>query len=249
MNSHTRHALIIHGDTPAGQAAVLAARERGYNTIAVHHGVKPAVSDDDLIFHLNTSDVADVESLSDNLERREIKTETVITCPRTVFSKNSRDLTLPFEEASQDSWEEILAGNLNAAMMFCRVFGSRMKARQRGRIVNLISNVALDPHYPNHFSPLYPSAAYVCAMAGLSALTRHLAAQYRNCGVLINNLVYGPLKESEPETLTSSYADRIPLEYMMTVNDLANSLDLLLDSNNNYMTGQSVVADGGVTIW
>lgn len=249
MTSLLHYALVLHGETPAGRAAVQAARQRGFKVVIVRHGLNSTSSDDGLTFDLKTSDLQDVESLANNLDKLDIVIDTLITCPRSVFSKTIQNLTQSFEETTLSVWDETIEDNLKAAMVFCRVFGRRMRIRRQGRIVQLISNVILDPHHPNHFSPLHPSAAYVSAMAGLQALTRHLAAQYRDCGILINNLVYGPLQESEPEQPMRSYIHRVPLGHVMTVDDLAHALDLFLDSNNNYMTGQSVIADGGVTIW
>lgn len=242
----SQYALILHGDTPAGRAAEQAALKRGFKVIVVRHNVKLAIEKDDFTFDLQTSELKEVELLANHLNELDIKIDTLITCPQTVFSE-IKDLK-SFEETSQDSWDKTMAGNLNAAMLFCRVFGSRMRTRGQGRIIQLLSNVVLDPHHPNPLAPP-PSLAYACAMAGLQALTRHLAVQYQGCGILINNLIYGPLKESDPETITAAYVNRVPLGRIMTVSDLANTLDLLLDPKNNYMTGQNVVADGGVTIW
>ena len=131
-----------------------------------------------------------------------------------------------------------------------------MQARGKGKIIQLVSNVAIDPHDPRHFAdvhkgePLgYPSAAYTCAMAGVMALSRHLAAMYQDSGVLINNIIYGPIQESIPKALAKSYLQRIPVGRNLTSKDLSNVIDLLLNPGSNYITGQNIKVDGGVSIW
>ena len=76
-----------------------------------------------------------------------------------------------------------------------------------------------------------------------------LAADFGNAGVLINNIVYGPLKEAEPSALLDAYINRIPNGSVMSKNDLTNAIDLLLDPNSSYITGQNIIVDGGVQIW
>ena len=131
-----------------------------------------------------------------------------------------------------------------------------MKARGKGKIIQLVSNVAIDPHDPRHFTYVHkgnsigcPSAAYTCAMAGVMALSRHLAAVYKDSGVLINNIVYSPIQESIPKELAKSYLQRVPLGTNLTIKDLSNAIDLLLNPHSNYITGQNIKVDGGVSIW
>ena len=90
--------------------------------------------------------------------------------------------------------------------------------------------------------------AYTAAMAGIKAITRQLAVQFTNSNVLINNIIYGHLENDEHIDKTT-YIKRIPKGRMMNEDDLKKSIDLLLDSDSNYITGQNIVVDGGMSIW
>ena len=96
---------------------------------------------------------------------------------------------------------------------------------------------------------MHAPAAYACAMAGVLVLTRSLAADNMNSGVLINSLVFGLLEDSAPGGLTDAYKKRVPLGRLMTFTDLKNAMDVFLDPESLYITGQNLVADGGVSIW
>lgn len=240
--------LILHGDTPAGQAAIQAARKRKLKVFAVSRSPVAGKSKGIQWFNLDTSDHNHVERLAARLDSSGIKIDILVTCPFSVFA--SDDMTAyPFEQMPFDLWDLIIRNNLSASMLFCKVFGKRMSECRNGRIIQLVSNVSIDPHNPKHFEKGYPSAAYAAVMGGVQALSRHLAAQYQDNGVLINNIIYGPLFESEPRYLAEAYKKKVPLGRIMTVKDLANTIDLLLDPDSSYITGQNIVADGGASIW
>jgi len=248
------YCLVLHANTFAGKAATQAARERGYDLILVER--VPWDDPPDNSFVIDTSDPKDIENLVRKLEKECLRVDFLITCPALNANEWVDADFRAFEEFSLVDWDRIIRENLNAQMLFCRFFGKGMRERGMGRILQLASNVALDPHDPRHFSGMstefglvHAPAAYACAMAGVLALTRHLAAEYQDSGVLINSMVFGPLAEAEPEPHLESYKNRIPLGRIMTAEDLKNALDIFLDPESSYITGQNLNADGGVSIW
>ncbi len=244
----SEHCLILHANTPAGEAATQAALERGYDLILV--GGIPWDEPPKNSFVLDTSDPGAVEELVRRLEKDGFRIGYLITCPAFNAKECGESSSEGFEDFKAVDWDQIIRENLNAPMLFCRFFGKGMRARGRGRILQLVSNVAVDPHDPRHFSGSAKApVAYACSMAGVLALTRCLAADYMDSGVLINNVVFGPLAEAEPEGQLDSYKNRVPLGRVMTVEDLKNALDIFLDPDSSYITGQNLIVDGGVSIW
>ena len=248
------YCLVLHANTPAGKAAVQAASGRRYDLILV--GQTPWDDPPDNSFVLDTGDSEAVAELVCKLEKDNLQVDVLVTCPAFNAKECGEANFKPFEEFGSTDWDRIIKENLNAQMLFCKFFGKEMRKRGQGRILQLASNVALDPHDPRHFAgmktefgPAHAPAAYACAMAGVLALTRCLAADYLDSGVLINSVVYGPLAEVEPEIPIESYKNRVPLGRTMTVEDLKNTLDVFLDPDSSYITGQNLIADGGVSIW
>ena len=248
------YCLVLHANTLAGKAAVQAALERGYDLIQVSQVAFKNPPKNSYV--LDTGDPKAVKDLTHILEKINLKVDVLITCPAFNAKDHREDNFKSLEEFGIENWNRIIRENLNAQMLFCKFFGKGMRKRGKGRILQLASNVAIDPHDPRHLSNIsydsgsaHAPAAYACAMAGILALTRSLAADHMNSGVLINSLVFGPLEESEPEDLMDAYKRRVPLGRVMTSTDLKNSLDIFLDPESLYITGQNLVADGGVTIW
>ena len=244
----SEYCLILHANTPAGKAATQAALERQYNLIQV--GQIPWDDPPKNSFVLDTSDPDAVEDLACRLEKDSLRVDSLITCPAFNAKECQEANFKVFEDFGSADWDRIIRENLNAQMLFCRFFGKGMRGRGRGRILQLVSNVAVDPHDPRHFSGSASApVAYACAMAGVLALTRCLAADYMDSGVLVNSVVFGPLVEAELEAHLDFYKDRVPLGRVMTVEDLKNVLDIFLDPDSSYITGQNLIADGGVSIW
>jgi len=254
MLGKSKNVLILNADTPAGQAAKSAAELRNHTTIEINRlpPGKTATS----VYKLDTSDANEVSRLDEELISGGINVDCLITCPATVPRNMDKSFYDEFQTMSESSWTDIILQNLQAAMVFCKVFSRHMLTQKEGRIIQLVSNVAIDPYDVRHLSgvrhdkvPGHASAAYTCAMAGVLALSRHLAADFGDAGVLINNIVYGPLREAEPAAFLDAYIKRIPSGRIMTAADLANAIDLLLDPDSSYITGQSIIVDGGVSIW
>jgi len=244
----SEYCLILHANTPAGKAATRAASERGYDLILV--GKSPWDDPPKNSFTVDTSDPEAVEELARRLEKDNLRVDYLITCPAFNARECGEDYFSAFEDFASADWDRIIRENLNAQMLFCRFFGKAMRTRGKGRILQLVSNVAVDPHDSRHFSESANApAAYACAMAGVLALTRCLAADYMDSGVLINSMVFGPLAEAESEDHMDSYKNRVPLGRVMTAEDLKNALDIFLDPDSSYITGQNLIADGGVSIW
>lgn len=248
------YCLVLHANTLAGKAAVQAALERGFDLIQV--SLMPWKDPPKNSFVLDTYDPKAVKDLAHRLEKNNLQVDFLITCPAYNAKDPLEDNFKAFEEFEMEHWNRIIRENLNAQMLFCKFFGKGMRERGNGRILQLASNVALDPVDPRHLSSMtsdsgsaHAPAAYACAMAGILALTRSLAADHMNSGVLVNSLVFGLLEESAPEGLIDACKKRIPLGRVMTSMDLKNALDVFLDPESLYITGQNLIADGGVSIW
>ena len=207
-------------------------------------------------YSLDIIDINSIKNLAKILDEECIEVNYLITCPFPDSEHHGMISYEPFEAMSDLEWDTNLDYSLRAPSLFCKVFGKKMQNLGKGSIIQLVSNVAVDPHDIRHFKNVkknnmcgYPSAAYTCASAGIIALTRHLAAVYQDSGILINNIIYGPIKDTIPKSLEESYIQRIPMGRIMSIDDLTNAVDLLLDPKSNYITGQNIRVDGGVSIW
>ena len=151
------------------------------------------------------------------------------------------------ERMPVDKWQKVLDVNLTGAFLFSQAAGREMLKRQYGRIINIASISGLrastnGPHY----------AGYAASKAGLMGLTRELAASWGRHGIRVNAIAPGffhsrladpAIVQAEPQIKAFS-----PIPRVGNAGELKGVAVFLAADASNYITGQTIVVDGGRTI-
>ena len=159
---------------------------------------------------------------------------------------NNAGMNVPekISEISWDNWNKTLQTNLSSAVRLIQFLAPGMSARGYGRILNTSSILGLVTKEGR--------AAYSMTKAALNALTRSAALEFGAGGVLVNSLAPGYVdteltrKNNSPEALASIIRS-IPLGRMADPKELARVAGFLVSEQNTYLTGQTIVVDGGFT--
>jgi 3-oxoacyl-[acyl-carrier protein] reductase len=159
---------------------------------------------------------------------------------------NNAGMNVPekISEISWDNWNKTLQTNLSSAVRLIQILAPGMSARGYGRILNTSSILGLVTKEGR--------AAYSMTKAALNALTRSVALEFGAGGVLVNSLAPGYVdteltrKNNSPEALASIIRS-IPLGRMADPKELARVAGFLVSEQNTYLTGQTIVVDGGFT--
>jgi 3-oxoacyl-[acyl-carrier protein] reductase len=118
-----------------------------------------------------------------------------------------------------------------------------MLARRRGHIVNISSIVGL--------SGYRGLAVYSATKAALDGMTRALARELGSRGVVVNSVAPGYLRTEMSHGLDEEQLNQIirrtPAGRLGEPADIARLVLFLTDPSNDYITGQVIVADGGLT--
>ena len=147
-------------------------------------------------------------------------------------------------EIDAHTWGEMLQVNLSAALRLTQAFAPGMAERGCGRILNVVSIFALVTRERR--------AAYSMTKAALAALTRTAAVEFGPRGVLVNALAPGYVdteltRRNNPPDAIAAIEASIPLRRMAQASELAEVAAFLVSDANSYLTGQTVVVDGGFT--
>jgi NAD(P)-dependent dehydrogenase (short-subunit alcohol dehydrogenase family) len=148
------------------------------------------------------------------------------------------------EEIDDAAWQEMMQVNLTAALRLTQAFAPRMAGRGWGRILNVASIFAVVTRERR--------GAYSMTKAALAAFTRTAAVEFGPSGVLVNALAPGYVDteltrtNNPPETL-KAIESSIPLRRMARAEELAEVAAFLVSDRNTYLTGQTVLVDGGFT--
>jgi NAD(P)-dependent dehydrogenase (short-subunit alcohol dehydrogenase family) len=155
----------------------------------------------------------------------------------------------PAESFTDAEWSDILDVNLTGYFRCCRAFGARMLAAGRGCIVNVASIIGPQVGMPGR-------APYGASKAGIVGLTRVLGVEWAGRGVRVNAVLPGPVRTPMVETAISrgivveqEVVDRTPAGRWATADDVARAVVLLCGPDAAFVTGQTLVVDGGYTAY
>ncbi len=151
----------------------------------------------------------------------------------------------PLEDFETANWERILATNLTGAFKVGRAVARHMIARQRGKIINICS--------VNSELARYSIAPYVASKGGLKNLTKGMAVDWARHNIQVNALAPGYYATDLTASLvadrdfTAWLEKRVPMGRWGDVKDLGGTAIFLAAPASDFMTGQILYVDGGLT--
>lgn len=156
----------------------------------------------------------------------------------------------PVHEYDDDNWRQVLRTDLDGVYLCSRAVTPHMVARRKGKVVNIASVAGI--------VPLRLQSAFVAAKAGMLNLTRSMALELAEHNVNVNAIAPGStLTEGTKSLFYSEDAEyreqaerllaHIPMGRPASVEDIAYAALYLVSEEAGYVTGSTLVVDGGWT--
>ncbi len=146
-------------------------------------------------------------------------------------------------ECDEESWDKVIGTNLKGTFLCCRAVGKTMADQRSGNIINLSSQVGLNPGIG--------IGAYSVSKAGIIMLTRQLALELSQYNIRVNAIAPGVVMTdfnkdlwANPES-AAEISRAVPLGRMATPEDVAEPALFLASDASAYITGTVVNVDGG----
>ena len=150
----------------------------------------------------------------------------------------------PFQTISADDWRRVMATNVDSIFHFCQATLPAMRERRWGRIINISSNT--------FFMGLPNMAHYIASKGAVIGLSRSLAAEVGADGVTVNCIApnftrtegTAIVEREAPEIVAQTVASQA-IPRVAVPADLLGAVSFLASDAAAFMTGQTLVVDGG----
>ena len=152
-----------------------------------------------------------------------------------------RDKLLMF--MGPEDWDRVIAVNLTGVYNTARSASRLMIGQKYGKIVNIVS--------PSAIVGRAGQTNYAAAKGGVIAFTKSLARELARFSIWVNAVSPGIIEtemlESIPEDVKESFLDAVPMGRFGTPDEVTGAVLFLASERSNYITGQVICVDGGLT--
>lgn len=245
-------ALVTGGSSGIGKAIVERYHEEGMNVMFTYHSGDDEANE--IVDALNDGGTESVATMKCDVTEEQ---EVVDAVKQTIEKFGGLDVMVnnagiqndvPSHELSVDEFDKVINTNLRGTFIGAReALKHYLDTDKKGSIINISSvhEIIPWPHY----------AHYTASKGGVKLLTQSLALEYSRLGIRVNNIAPGsvntPINEeffSTPEEKEGA-DDFVPMGYVAEPEHISNIAAFMASEQSVYITGQTIVADGGLSLY
>jgi NAD(P)-dependent dehydrogenase (short-subunit alcohol dehydrogenase family) len=162
-----------------------------------------------------------------------------------------------YEDYDLETWRQVTAVNLDGMFLVSQAAGRAMLAHGRGgsivQTASIYGLVAADQRIyagsEYEGRTINTPAVYAATKAAVIGLTRHLAAYWAERGIRVNAIAPGGVASGQNPTFQRNYSARVPMGRMACAEEMVGAVLFLASDASSYVTGQTIVVDGGLSAW
>lgn len=170
-------------------------------------------------------------------------------------SKNMKNIR--FEDFPIEMWLDDISVGLTGALVCSQVFGSIMAKQNKGVILNISSDLGIIAPDQRIYQKdglkdeeqTVKPVTYSVIKHGILGLTKYIATYWAQKGVRANSLCPAGVFNNQNEDFLAKLSNLIPMGRMADSDEYKGTILYLLSDASSYMTGATVIVDGGRTCW
>ena len=246
MNFKDKVAIVTGSTQGIGKAVAEAFAREGATVIILGRdgkkaeGVKAGLAAKGLKAESHSCDVTNTQNV------QEIVTKILDKYKRVDILINNAGITKDnlLLRMSEEDWDAVVAVNLKGLFNCTKAVAKPMLKAKNGRIINISSIIGITGNTGQ--------ANYAATKAGIIGFTKSIAKELASRGITVNAIAPGYIQTDMTaqldEKAQQALITQIPLGTLGTPEDIANTCLFLASDKANYITGQTIVVDGGMTI-
>lgn len=170
-------------------------------------------------------------------------------------AKNMKNIR--FEDFPIEMWMDDISVGLTGALVCSQVFGSIMARQNKGVILNISSDLGIiapdqriyQKDGLNEEDQMVKPVTYSVIKHGILGLTKYIATYWAQKGVRANSLCPAGVFNNQNKDFLGKLSNLIPMGRMADSDEYKGTILYLLSDASSYMTGATVIVDGGRTCW
>ena len=154
-----------------------------------------------------------------------------------------------FDEQTPEYWAASAQGNMVGLFAMCKAYIPTMAAQGSGSIINISSIYGVVGNDPSLYegTDMKQPPDYNYVKGGMINFTRYIANYYGKQGVRANCVCPGGYFNNQPESFVENYEKRVPIGRMLNNEDIKGAIVFLASEASAYVTGATLMVDGGFT--
>lgn len=162
-----------------------------------------------------------------------------------------------FDNFPMDIWMGDIAVGLTGAFLCSKVFGKAMEDQQKGVILNISSDLGIIAPDQRIYrkdgvkeeNQVIKPVTYSVIKHGLLGLTKYLATYWANRNIRVNAICPAGVENGQDQDFIKKLTSLIPMGRMANVEEYQCTILYMISEASSYMTGSTVIVDGGRTCW
>ncbi len=233
-----------------GKEVSVALEQAGANVIILD--IDKAQVEDFKAKHKNINlvyfDITKIDKIKESIN--EIFQKNKVHCWINLAYPRTKDWSNKLEEIDTDSWRKNIDMHMNSYCLITKEVAELMKKNKiKGNIINFSSIYGIvAPQFELYAgTDMTCPAAYSAIKAGITNFTRYAASYYGKHGIRVNSICPGGIFNNQKKIFVKNYEKRTPLGRMGLPEDIAGVTLFLASEAASYITGATIMVDGGWT--